>query len=610
MRKWTPQGDFPPEKAVLLLHGVESHSEWFEDVAPYLVNKGFSVYAPDRSGWGKSPGLRGHMESYENAMNLIDCVSEELHKTHKEIHCSGLSWGGKFALYAALRRPYLFDSLTLIAPGLVPQCQMALGKKIFIALNIITGNGKGMVKLPINDEEFTSKNDKLGYIKSDNYRIKSVSSSFCLESLKMDKFIEEHINQLRIPAQLLLAGNDKIINNAATSKLFSLNGSFDTRKIIHESTEHSLVFETPERTASEISEWITLEHKQNPEKKKVLIMGAGAVGSTVGGLLAKGGHNVTLVCRQAHADAVNNNGLKLTIGTSSRIIKQNLTAITEIKENSETYDLIIMCVKNFDTESSLNDIRPAVDDKTIILSLQNGVGNERKIASVYPENPVVCGAICGYLSFESAGHIILQSDKGGLAVGPLRESDAAAASLADAVLSDSGMQVFYNASGEEIKWSKLMLNVAFNAINAMTGLGTSQIMSDSVLGPLAVRTFAECAEVMERKNITPFALPSYPADKLAKVMSMPQFIARKILAKTTAKEAKGKSSMAQDLAKGRGKNEIMEINGQVVSAAEELGIKAEANLFLLEKLQEVMRSPELLEKYKNRPASLAAGFVL
>ncbi|MHC4870541.1 MAG: 2-dehydropantoate 2-reductase [Planctomycetota bacterium] len=603
-RSWLP--DKPEDSpALLLMHGVESHSEWFSELGPLLAAKGIAAYAPDRPGWGVSEGTRGHLASYEDAMDFIDICSAEILKNHSDIHLAGLSWGGKFSLYAALRRPGLFKSLTLIAPGLAAAKSVSLTDKLKIAGDIIAGSGEKLIALPINPDHFTARKDKTDYIINDPSRIKHVTTAFCLESLKMDKFIEENINRLKIPAQLLLAENDKIIDNTATDRLFTLAGSKSKKKHFHSGAEHSLVFETPELCADNISDWLSNHHKQVESPENIVVMGAGAVGSTVGGLLAQAGHNVTLIARQSHTEKINHEGLRLNIGKSSQLIKNNLTALTSPDQYQLKADLIIVCVKSYDTEVALAQVDTITEDSTSILCLQNGVMNEGKIAEHFPDNPLVAGAICGYLSFDNPGEITLSSDKGGISVGPWRENDVDAAVKCQALLQDSGMQIDFQLDGKRIKWSKLMLNVAFNAINALTGLGTSKIMADEKLGPLAVKTFAECAAVMQKAGVTPVDLPGYGVSKLAKVMKLPACVARKLIAFSTRNEAQGTSSMAQDFSKGKGRSEIEEINGAVTGFAEKYSLSTPANTHLLNVVKAACKDCSLYSKFTKNPQSIA-----
>lgn len=569
-REWTPEK--PNGEVVLLLHGVESHSEWFSDTAEELIRAGFAVFSYDRPGWGRSEGIKGHLESYADALTQLEELAVSLRVKHSKIHLAGLSWGGLFALYTSLRRSIYFDSLTLIAPGIFQKSPLPLLDKLQVASGILLNNPQKMVSIPINTEHFTKRADKTAFIKDDKYRTKEVSASFCFETLKMRKFCQEFTAKRQlIPTTLLLAQNDEIIDNQQTGQLFC--NKDEVRMIQIPDTEHSLIFEATAKVAEEI---IRNAAKSRQTGKRVAIMGAGAVGSAVGGLLALGGNDVTLIARKKHVENINNNGLILELGSGSRTITKNLQAVENAADAGSNLDLVIISVKSFDTKNALKDIKPMIGKNTVILSLQNGISNEDKIREAYPKNTVLGGAICAYLNFVEAGRICWTDDRGGLAVG-LHSGDEAAAREAVEILQTTGMEVVYCSESKRVKWSKLMLNTAFNAINAATGMPTAEILADEKYGTLAVTALREGFKVMQAQHIEPINLPGYEVGKLGKLCKAPIFIARKILAKITAKEKKTVSSMAQDVQKGRGLTEIAEINGAIVDYAKIYAIATPAN---------------------------------
>ncbi|MHC1573571.1 MAG: ketopantoate reductase family protein, partial [Candidatus Syntropharchaeales archaeon] len=115
---------------------------------------------------------------------------------------------------------------------------------------------------------------------------------------------------------------------------------------------------------------------------KVVVMGAGALGSLFGGILASSGEEVVLVGRERHVDAINKNGLKLSGLTD---------AVLDLKASihPEEADLILFTVKSYDTQEASSKL--IINDDTIILSLQNGLGNEEKIQEVVGDHHVIGG---------------------------------------------------------------------------------------------------------------------------------------------------------------------------------------------------------------------------
>ncbi|MFH0910102.1 MAG: 2-dehydropantoate 2-reductase, partial [Planctomycetota bacterium] len=579
-----------------------------------MTAEGFALYAPDRPGWGMSEGPRGHLASYREALYFIEQMVAKLDTRHVRVHLAGLSWGGKLALYAALRRPILFETLTLIAPGLAPRKDLSFWQKSRVAAGVLFTDGSLSIPLAFQEEDFTRRSDRQDYIRTDPYRVRAVSAAFCVESLKMDRYIEAHIPQLRVPTQLLLAGDDAIVDNAATDRLFSLAGGFRKRTVVHEGAAHSLVFESPERTAREIGEWMGEDRRGGAEKRsrphprpqKILVMGAGAVGSAVGGLLALGGHRVTLVARQEHAGVINAAGLCFKLGASVRVIRENLRAARRVESLWERPDLVLLCVKSFDTDQALVDLIPIMDSRIPILSLQNGVTNEHRVAELYPENPVIAGAICAYLHQDEAGEVCMDSDRGGLVLGPWNPSARAATAQAHAWLSDTGIEVRSVPEGRLVKWSKLMLNVAFNPLSALTKLGAAEILSDPHLGDLAVAAYAECGRVMRAQGIEPIDLPGYSVRRLARVVRLPRKVARRLLKWALRREPPSTSSMAQDLVLGR--SEIRALNGILVELGRAHRIPTPANEHLLRCVEQAIEDPLLLEKSGYTLEGVAEGW--
>lgn len=236
---WEPQGS-APGGAVLLLHGSESHSGWFEDVGKRLAAAGLKARAFDRSGWGMSPGARGEVV---NAAQVLAEVRQEAERLGAPVHLAGLSWGGLVAAAAAVEYPGLFQSVTLIVPAL-------FRKRSPSPLGILrAGIGLGSVKLPIEPEDFTKKPDRLAYIKADPLRIQRVNLGFCLATLSLERSARGALPGKR--TRILLAETDELIDNAKTKAWADARG-IPVKTI--PGTMHSLVMEDPAAVAREIVE--------------------------------------------------------------------------------------------------------------------------------------------------------------------------------------------------------------------------------------------------------------------------------------------------------------------------------------------------------------------
>nr|ART38585.1 G64 [uncultured bacterium] len=112
---------------------------------------------------------------------------------------------------------------------------------------------------------------------------------------------------------------------------------------------------------------------------RFVILGAGGLGSVIGGYLAKAGEDVTLICRPAHAEAINGNGLKISGVRGDHLVRDNLTAVTSPDAATGEFDHLIVLVKGKDTETALAQAEGLKARCKNLFSLQNGIGKEERL---------------------------------------------------------------------------------------------------------------------------------------------------------------------------------------------------------------------------------------
>jgi 2-dehydropantoate 2-reductase len=112
---------------------------------------------------------------------------------------------------------------------------------------------------------------------------------------------------------------------------------------------------------------------------RFVILGAGGLGSVIGGYLAEAGEDVTLICRPAHAQAINANGLKISGVRGDHLVREHLTAVTTPDEATGEFDHLIILVKGKDTETALAQAEGLKTRCKNVFSLQNGVGKEERL---------------------------------------------------------------------------------------------------------------------------------------------------------------------------------------------------------------------------------------
>ncbi len=283
----------------------------------------------------------------------------------------------------------------------------------------------------------------------------------------------------------------------------------------------------------------------------VAVMGAGAVGCYYGFLLARGGHDVTLIGRPALVEAVTAGGLVLEMAHGRETVR--VRAGVDASGVSGA-DLVLICVKSGDTEAAGRMIAPHLSAHATILSLQNGVDNAGRLQAVIGR-PVVPAVV--YVATATIGPgCVRHNGRGDLIVGPSEASAAIAA-----VFTAAGIPTTVSEHAVDALWGKLILNCAWNALSALTqrpyggligGEGVVAAMSDVV---------AECVAVARASGV------AVSDDVMAGVLAIGVTMAEQ------------RSSTAQDLARGR-RSEIDHLNGFVMRQGAALGIPTPANRML------------------------------
>jgi 2-dehydropantoate 2-reductase len=213
---------------------------------------------------------------------------------------------------------------------------------------------------------------------------------------------------------------------------------------------------------------------------RVAIFGSGAVGSYLGSRLAAAHADVHLIARGAHLEALRDRGL--TLITPDGITTTSVWA-TDDPASIGPVDLVLFCVKSFDTEAAAAQLTPLIREGTAIVSIQNGIDNEAKIAAAVGEDRVLGGATYILAAIESPG--VVRSGPARLVLGELRPGPPSDRVRALVELARTGG---INASATDdirvAKWEKYVLLVAFSAVSAATQLPLGDIRRS----PAAVAT--------------------------------------------------------------------------------------------------------------------------
>ena len=285
---------------------------------------------------------------------------------------------------------------------------------------------------------------------------------------------------------------------------------------------------------------------------KVAVMGAGAVGCYYGAMLARAGHEVVLIGRPAHVEAVQARGLRLEAQSFDEHVP--MAASTE-PDAVRGADLVLFCVKSTDTEAAAAQIAPHLAPGALVLTLQNGVDNDERARSVLRDHEVAAAVVYVATGMAGPGHV-KHNGRGELVIAPSARGEEVAQALRAA-----GVPTEISGNVRGALWAKLVLNCAYNALSAITQLPYGVLVRNEGVPGVLRDVVAECLAVAQAEGVT------IPGDIDAAVAG----IARTMPAQF--------SSTAQDLARGK-RSEIDHLNGFVLRRGEALGVPVPANRLL------------------------------
>lgn len=289
---------------------------------------------------------------------------------------------------------------------------------------------------------------------------------------------------------------------------------------------------------------------------RVVVFGAGAMGSWMGALLAKAGHDVTLVGRKDHVAVVNAHGLRVSGKTEVHI----MVNAVERAQDAPVPDLLLLTVKSYDTQRALQEARPLLGQRTRVVSAQNGLGNVERVAEATDERLAFAAVTTHGVTFVEPGHV-KHAGVGYFRVGSPYNEHAAAREIADAFRTAGIDAEWTDRIAGEI-WAKVVVNASINPLTAITGLPNGALLELPHLRELMQRVVEEAVDVARAEGA-----PLPDDDMLLR--------ARRVAELTAA----NKSSMLQDVERGR-RTEIDSICGEIVARGMRHAVDTPANMTL------------------------------
>ncbi|MDH5020942.1 ketopantoate reductase family protein [Halobacterium rubrum] len=292
---------------------------------------------------------------------------------------------------------------------------------------------------------------------------------------------------------------------------------------------------------------------------RVVVQGPGSLGSLVGGLLAAAGEDVVLLGRpdSDHLDRVAAEGLVVEHSDGSQTTTHPATA-TDPAVVADA-DLVVVCVKSYDTESAAEGLSGHVDgtDPPAVLSLQNGLGNVETLAESIPTGVVLAGTTTNGAVREAPG-VVRHAGEGETTVGRYAgESDAFVREVAD-TLSAAGLGASVTDDPQRAVWTKVLVNAGINAATALARVPNGALVEQETGERLLERAVEEGASVARAEDV------DVPDDVVER--------ARGVAEQT----ASNHSSMRQDLERGS-RTEVEALHGALADRAHEHGVDAPVN---------------------------------
>lgn len=304
---------------------------------------------------------------------------------------------------------------------------------------------------------------------------------------------------------------------------------------------------------------------------KICILGAGALGSAIGGVLSEGGHEVWLVNRgQAHVDAIRQHGLLLR---EDGVDRKVLVHAATHSQGIGVVDLVLVLVKSFHTREVMLSAKNLVGPDTVVLSLQNGLGHEDVLAEVVGAGQVIAGKTYAGGVLLAPGHILAGTKGKETLIGELdgRVSPRVLA-IAEA-FNGAGLSTQVSRNMLSEMWDKLLVNVATGALGAVTRLSYGDLYAVPEIEACALAAVYEAMAVAQAAGIRLGTTePRQAWDKAAAGLP-PEF----------------KVSMLQSLEKGS-ITEIDYVNGSVVRWGQKYGVPTPTNQALVACMKGVERA--------------------
>lgn len=307
----------------------------------------------------------------------------------------------------------------------------------------------------------------------------------------------------------------------------------------------------------------------------IAVFGAGSIGCYVGGRLAATGTRVRFIGRERMAEAVAADGLTLTDhrGAHFRLAPGSVDYRTDPMGLTRA-SLVLVTVKAGDTREAGEQIARYAPRDALVVSFQNGIGNEDILRAVLPGRTVLPGMV-PFNVVRLPGCVFRQASGGDLQV----EENAALGPYLS-LFERAGLPLRRRAAFRPVQWGKLLMNLN-NAISGLSGLPLREELSQRPYRQCLALAQAEAIEAMHAEGIEPARMTPLPPDWVPTLLRLPDWIFLRLANRMMTVDPAARSSMIEALDAGR-RTDVDSLNGEIVRLAERNGLAAPVNRRLVE----------------------------
>ena len=314
----------------------------------------------------------------------------------------------------------------------------------------------------------------------------------------------------------------------------------------------------------------------------IVVFGAGAIGCYVGGMLQAAGAPVRYLGRESAVVALRQNGLRLSrLDGDDVVIPPGQIEISSDPSILSGCGQILLCVKSQDTAEAAVDIAAHRQSGAVIVSLQNGVDNVATLAASLGEESILAGMVAFNVLAKGEGRFHRATE------GSILMADAQQTRHLAQLLNSTGTTAQTTDNMQAVLWGKLLLNLN-NSLNVLSDVPLVEQLSDRSYRRVLAAMVGEAMDAMSGAGIRPAAVGKVKPWLIPHILRLPNGLFQRLARSMLAMDPSARSSMWDDLQKGR-PTEIDHLNGVITRLADEVRTDAPVNRQVIALVKQAFR---------------------